>query len=229
MYRPLVIIGALTLAACSSNPTTSDADIRVESNLSASKTSNGVAPIQNRLPARSGSSASTRTSSSSSSSSRSGTASASVTSSGSAVGSRLTSQEMNAILNEHNRVRANVNVAPLRWSAQLAQVAQKWTDHLASTSCGLTHSQGSGYGENLFMGTSSHYGVRDAVRSWEEEKKDYRGGVLTQSNWYPSGHYTQVVWRNTKSVGCAQAMCRGNTIVSCNYDPPGNYMGQAPY
>jgi pathogenesis-related protein 1 len=122
-----------------------------------------------------------------------------------------------------------VGVGPLQWSAPVAQVAQNWADHLAGTSCGLVHSKDSGYGENLFMGTSGHYGTHNAVNSWESEKKDYQGGVLTPSNWYPSGHYTQVVWQNTKRVGCAQSSCNGSTIVVCNYDPPGNRMGQAPY
>jgi len=145
------------------------------------------------------------------------------------TGSRLNNAEVNLILSEHNRVRADVGVAPLRWSGVLAQVAQKWADHLAASSCSLTHSQGSGYGENLFMGTSGYYGVKDAVRSWESEKRDYHGGKLTRNNWYPSGHYTQIVWRNTQGVGCAQSSCNGQTIVACNYNPPGNYMGQSPY
>lgn len=42
------------------------------------------------------------------------------------------------------------------------------------------------------------------------------------------GHYTQVVWANTKRVGCAAAECRnGGTFVVCSYDPPGNMDGRA--
>jgi hypothetical protein len=43
------------------------------------------------------------------------------------------------------------------------------------------------------------------------------------------GHYTQIVWRNTKSVGCAVARGKGVEVWVCNYDPPGNYAGQRPY
>ena len=43
------------------------------------------------------------------------------------------------------------------------------------------------------------------------------------------GHYTQVVWANTLSVGCGVAVCPTGTIVVCNYAPPGNYVGEKPY
>ena len=44
------------------------------------------------------------------------------------------------------------------------------------------------------------------------------------------GHYTQVIWRNTQRVGCGVAVCpNGAEIWTCNYDPPGNYLGQNPY
>jgi pathogenesis-related protein 1 len=85
------------------------------------------------------------------------------------------------------------------------------------------------HGENLLFGTMGYHGVTDAVRSWENEKAYYRGQVLNASNWHASGHYTQVVWRNTLQVGCAKAECQGHVIVVCNYDPPGNILGQTAY
>ncbi|MEO7138026.1 MAG: CAP domain-containing protein [Gemmatimonadales bacterium] len=45
------------------------------------------------------------------------------------------------------------------------------------------------------------------------------------------GHYTQLVWRATREVGCALNSCPGpafpNSIV-CNYGPGGN-SGGPPY
>jgi pathogenesis-related protein 1 len=67
------------------------------------------------------------------------------------------------------------------------------------------------------------------VKAWESEKKYYSGGALNFSNWHDSGHYTQVVWKDTKEVGCAKAECKGIIIVVCNYDPPGNVLGEKPY
>jgi hypothetical protein len=53
-----------------------------------------------------------------------------------------------------------------------------------------------------------------------------------------TGHFTQVVWKNTKKVGCAwnTKSCPGNGQANkmpfykmvCEYDPPGNYAGQFP-
>ena len=44
------------------------------------------------------------------------------------------------------------------------------------------------------------------------------------------GHYTQLVWSTTERVGCAMATCAdGSEIWMCDYDPPGNYVGEWPY
>jgi len=54
------------------------------------------------------------------------------------------------------------------------------------------------------------------------------------------GHYTQVVWAETTSVGCGYAICNGRDLVPswtgdnagylvCQYSPPGNFVNRAPY
>lgn len=145
------------------------------------------------------------------------------------TGSRLSSQDARGLLNFHNQSRAAVGVDGLQWSQKLAGYAQFWADHLASSGCRMQHRQGDNYGENLFMGTAGYYSAVDAAKSWEAEKQYYRGQVLSSSNWHASGHYTQMVWRDTSYVGCGQSQCNGSLIVVCNYDPPGNYMGHRPY
>lgn len=146
-----------------------------------------------------------------------------------AAGSRLASAEVQTLLREHNRARAAVGVAPLQWSAPVAKTAQRWADHLASSSCRMQHSRGSGYGENLFIGTAGRYGVKDAALAWEQEKRLYRGGVLKVGKTQGIGHYTQMVWRDTRRLGCARSQCSNRVIVVCNYEPAGNYLGKAPY
>ena len=156
-------------------------------------------------------------------------------------GSTLTLQEIKEMLQGHNKARAEVGVGPLRWSKQLANYAQEWATHLALTRCQFEHRPHSGpwkqeHGENLFMGTAAYYGVADAVEAWVEEKVYYRGEAITSSdqrvtsgNFDAWGHYTQVMWKDTKEVGCAKVECKGSIIVVCNYDPPGNVIGQKPY
>jgi pathogenesis-related protein 1 len=39
-----------------------------------------------------------------------------------------------------------------------------------------------------------------------------------------------VIWKNTTQVGCGCAVSQsGAFFFVCNYDPPGNYIGQKPY
>ena len=150
------------------------------------------------------------------------------------IESRLAAEEMRTLVSLHNKARADVDVGPLVWSKSLAAYAQSWADHLASTSCRMEHRPRSGpwkqeHGENLLIGTVGYHGVVDALRAWEREKSVYHGAALNSSNWDPSGHYTQMVWKSTSQIGCAKAECRGNVLVVCNYDPPGNILGQKPY
>ena len=144
-------------------------------------------------------------------------------------GSRLDRDEVRILLQEHNRTRAQVGVRPLRWSPQVASSAQRWADHLAGSSCRMRHSRGSGYGENLFIGSANYYGVEDAAQAWAAERRLYRGGPLRQYNWAPSGHYTQMVWRDTRHLGCGVSECDDMMIVVCHYEPKGNFLGRAPY
>jgi len=149
------------------------------------------------------------------------------------TGSKLTPEEVQNLITLHTNIRAEVKAQPLIWSNELAAYAQKWADHLAATKCDLAHRPSSGelkqiYGENLFAGSAKFFTVADAVKLWENEKKNYKGQAIGSGS-ANSGHYTQLVWKNTKQVGCGKALCKDNLIVVCNYDPPGNIAGQLPY
>lgn len=132
------------------------------------------------------------------------------------------SPEAQALLAAHNQVRARHCAAPLSWSPKLAQVAQQWADSLRSQGCKFGHSGGA-YGENLAAGTSGSLDGKAVTDMWYDEIKQYafdRGGFSMQT-----GHFTQVVWRETTQLGCAVTSCRGMDIWVCEYDPPGNVEG----
>ncbi len=143
-------------------------------------------------------------------------------------------KDIEIVVREHNRVRADVGVGKLMWSDEIGRYAQAWADHLAATTCQMKHRPREGkwkqrYGENLFIGTAGFYSFREAVQSWESEKADYNHGTFTGKSRKPIGHYTQIIWKNSTKLGCGQALCNGNILMVCNYDPPGNYIGQKPY
>jgi uncharacterized protein YkwD len=128
-----------------------------------------------------------------------------------------------ALLDAHNRHRAQHCAAPLAWSPQLAQVAQRWANTLRDRGCQFGHSGGS-YGENLAAGTTGTLDAEAVAGMWYEEVRDYKfpNGGFSMS----TGHFTQLVWRATTKLGCAMSQCNGNDIWVCEYDPAGNVQGE---
>jgi pathogenesis-related protein 1 len=140
-----------------------------------------------------------------------------------AIAPSFLAREMLAV---HNAVRARAGTAPLVWSDRLAARSQDWADTLL-TRRQFFHRPRSAYGENLFEITGAAASPAQVVDAWAAESRnyDYRSngcrGVC--------GHYTQIVWGDTKEVGCAVARGGGREVWVCNYDPPGNWVGKRPY
>lgn len=133
-------------------------------------------------------------------------------------------------LDPHNAAREEVGVEPLTWDSTLADYAQGYADERA-VDCATAHSHGP-YGENLFWGSAgSALTAYDVVDSWVSEKQFYDYESNSCAPGKVCGHYTQVVWADTKRVGCGRGKCdhgRGDIII-CSYDPPGNWEGEWPY
>ncbi|XP_004487816.1 pathogenesis-related protein 1-like [Cicer arietinum] len=128
----------------------------------------------------------------------------------------------------HNKARSEVGVGPIYWASTVASYAQNYANQLKGN-CKMVHSKGP-YGENLAW-SSGDLTATSAVTMWVGEKQYYDYNTNTCSNGYKCGHYTQVVWRDSIRLGCAKVKCNDgrSTIISCNYDPPGNYIGQRPF
>jgi pathogenesis-related protein 1 len=155
-----------------------------------------------------------------------------------ATGSACTPAEVEEILAVHNQARKALGVAPLVWSQDLAGFAQQWAEKCAADNCRLGHRPYAGkwkqlYGENCAMNYGEKYGAKaPAVQGcyqWLAEKKFYKR-KKQGSDWYKTGHYTQMVWRKSTEMGVGVAKCRnGGYIVVANYNPAGNMIGETAY
>jgi hypothetical protein len=147
----------------------------------------------------------------------------------------------------HNAVRAMVDTSgiaagplpPMVWDPALATLAMSWTsqcmdtngDGLVDHSSQAYRTNAAGYayvGENVFASGGTNASAQQAVNTWASEKANFT---------YPNtcsgtcGHYTQVVWRTSIHVGCANVNCNNlqyKGTILCNYGPGGN-SGGAPY
>lgn len=135
----------------------------------------------------------------------------------------------NAILKKHNHERQIINIPDLVWSEELAAFAEEWALQLAKEDQGIHHRPPHHYGENIFWSSLVRPDYSEGVQYWNDEKKIYRYKAINGKK-EGTGHYTQVIWKKTEKVGCGCAQsATGKFFLVCNYDPPGNYIGQKPY
>lgn len=137
------------------------------------------------------------------------------------------------ILNQHNGYRMALQLPDLSWSPGLAKDALAWGEHLASMDKGEHDGSIRGKeGENLWWGTADAFSYADMVGMWGKEKSNFKYGVFPDVGMSKSamvGHYTQIVWKNTTSVGCALVGNGKTDFLVCRYSTPGNVVGQKPY
>ena len=146
----------------------------------------------------------------------------------------------------HNVVRTKKSLAGLIWSDTLASYAQEWADHLAKVNnCQLNHRPTSGpmkqkYGENLWWGDADVWSdgsrklqnatIESVVKTWAGEVAHYNYDENSCLPGKECSNYTQIMWQDTTSVGCGFQQCSDKSQVwVCNYNPPGNFIGDKPY
>jgi Cysteine-rich secretory protein family len=144
-----------------------------------------------------------------------------------------------AVLNSTNTIR-KIHLAPaLTWNETLATYATNY-----STLC-HTRSSHSSFGENI---ASSKENVISAIESWNLKlptlqltlsnltalEKDLTPKKLAKSL-QKAKAFTQLVWKNTTSLGCGRTLCGGSGggqngihgwLVVCEFNPKGNIVGQ---
>ncbi|KAM0327487.1 hypothetical protein ACHAQA_005775 [Verticillium albo-atrum] len=133
-----------------------------------------------------------------------------------------------AIINTHNTFRRQHRGVDLKWNATLATFAKTYLDSKGKgkNQCPPFAHSGGPYGENLAIGYGNPTG---AVNAWGNERAlyDFNKAVYSAA----TGHFTQMVWRDTKTVGCARKYCTTGAQIkgwylACEYFPRGNIQGR---
>ncbi|XP_040077218.1 Golgi-associated plant pathogenesis-related protein 1-like [Ixodes scapularis] len=128
----------------------------------------------------------------------------------------------------HNNYRNRHQSPPMVLDEKINLWAQDWAEDNADRDI-MEHRSNNPYGENLYMFGPSPApqgpNPQDVVSAWYDEIEyyDFNYGGFSGA----TGHFTQVVWKNSTKLGCGWARSYSDNIyVVCNYDPPGNYMGK---
>ncbi|GAA6037818.1 hypothetical protein JCM8097_005054 [Rhodosporidiobolus ruineniae] len=129
----------------------------------------------------------------------------------------------------HNDLRSKHSASNLSWNTTLANAALTWAKN-----CRFEHGGGEelGAGENISAYTGGT-NVTWGIDMWVEEDTlyDYSNPGYSDA----TGHFTQMVWKSTEQVGCAEVYCPSFYVNNawqdnwwftvCEYYPPGNIVG----
>ncbi|KAM7190794.1 CAP domain containing protein [Naviculisporaceae sp. PSN 640] len=125
-----------------------------------------------------------------------------------------------AILNSTNTFREQHNASSVAYNNTLAKFASSYLSSLSD--CEFEHSGGP-FGENLAIGCSDT--VSGCVELWGNERDMYDFGNPGFDK--ATGHFTQLVWKDTTDVGCGRKWCgEKRWYLVCEYWPRGNILGQ---
>ncbi|XP_034397617.1 Golgi-associated plant pathogenesis-related protein 1-like [Cyclopterus lumpus] len=130
-------------------------------------------------------------------------------------------------LETHNAYRRKHNTPQMTLSSEMTASAQKWSEHLLAIGA-LQHSDTKD-GENVFNMYSSapiKLTGKEAVDSWYGEIKDYNWSSPGYSS--ATGHFTQVVWKDSTELGVGLATDGRKVFVVGQYRAAGN-MNMAGY
>jgi pathogenesis-related protein 1 len=156
------------------------------------------------------------------------------------------------LVDTHNYYRQVVSppaappLLPLIWDPVLANDAQTW-----ASACFFDHGgRGVGYttGQNIYAAYGYNPTPLYVANAWGEEYALYDYASNSCQPGADCGHYTQMIWHSTTSLGCGRAVCDKNSPFGdehlvpwiywvCNYYPAGNvytyinyqYVEERPY
>ena len=130
-------------------------------------------------------------------------------------------------MQSHNKYRNLHHVPPLKLNKEICEIAQSYAENLANRNI-FVHSdnkyKGDSLGENLYMCKGKEATGEYATKCWYDEIKTHNFNGDFQNE---TGHFTQVIWKDSKEVGFGIAKNKGGyTYVVGNYFPAGNILGR---
>ena len=137
------------------------------------------------------------------------------------------------IVARHNELRKKHAASSLTVLKDLSTLCQITVDNCKKIGGlqhgGLTMDDGTIVGQNLYL-TSGRTTGSTVVDNWYSEIKYYDYDNVDKCT-VMAGHFTQVVWKSTKQIGCAVAFgpwkdFAESSYIGCNYLPAGNVLGQ---
>ena len=137
-------------------------------------------------------------------------------------------KERIALLNLHNIVRNLHHVSNLTQSSYIEKIAQKYSDFLLKNPNKYTELSKNTYndsklGENIYVGKNTENFSFNAIQTWYKESEFY---FNNPEHFYFSPHFTQLVWKSTKLLGCGLSCNTENCYLVCNYYPTGNVLNE---
>ncbi len=135
-------------------------------------------------------------------------------------------KEKKQLLSEHNFFRSIVGAKKIIWSKTLENDALVLADKIAQKP--ISYTNDFDYGLNLYK-SSIRPKPELIVKTWADEQIYYNGNTISQKGLLVYQHYTQIIWKQTTTLGCAMSKTKAGTyIVVCFYNPKGNTLGEKP-
>lgn len=152
----------------------------------------------------------------------------------------LSPAEKTLFLTLHNQTRQKNGADPLHWDERLADSAQAYADKLLQEDCAIRHPQtpeedkeylqngldGQNLSQFVYEGNRNKKAVGSiakAVQLWTDECDHYDPEHPTNAK---VGHFTQMIWKDTKQLGCAYRHLdrpgKKASIYVCHYHKAGN-------
>ncbi|KAL4236536.1 Cysteine-rich secretory protein 3 [Mactra antiquata] len=126
--------------------------------------------------------------------------------------------------NEFRRSQGAANMCRMQWSDSLAQQADEWVSN-----CEFNGYYGNGMNFAHYTGENNMENMRKVFQEWAGERDEYDFSGNGCGN---SCRYTQMVWYNTREIGCSVRRCPNFSVydtvyenawyMACSYAPRGN-------